>query len=588
VDARFDRLAWDLGDPTGDLKLLTAANNNFARFPPATTNHFHPMKGPMVTQTLQDIIGHEPFHWRGDRDGLEQFNATFTNLQAAASALATNEMQELKEFLATLTFPPNPHRQFNNTLSTNVSLTGHFALGRGARAAGQPLPNGNALAGLTRFRLQGNDGCTHCHTLPSGVGVDMTWTGTQWRQFPIGTNGQHHAAFIALQRSSELPFKISQLRNLYDKVGMDLFHATSQNGFGFFHDGSVDSLVRFIQDSFDFRDDQQTADMVAFLLSFTGSDLPPGSLNDPDRPPGLPGRDAPAALGRQITITNPVPVQLITDMINLANSSTSRVDLVVRGMKDGLNRGWVLDRVTRQFQSDRNSEAIPPNSLLALAAPTNSLTYTVVSRGSGVRIGVDRDDDGYFDRTEIEFGSDPLNPLSLATNTPPILSPVGNQTVPAGTLLTLTVVATDGDIPQQTLSFSLDAPAPSGAQIDPTNGVFTWMPAQIQALNSYPITVRVTDDGKPNRSRTTAFTVTVGQHPLAPAIGAVSVAGDGVTINWNAIVGRTYRVQFKNSLNDADWTDLAGDVVADSVAMSQMAAAAGGRQERYYRVLLIE
>ena len=119
VDGRFDRLAWDLGDPTGSIKLLNATNNNFGRFPPAVTNHFHPMKGPMVTQTLQDIIGHEPFHWRGDRDGLEQFNITLTNLQGAASALTTNEMRELKDFLASITFPPNPYRQFNNSLSTN-------------------------------------------------------------------------------------------------------------------------------------------------------------------------------------------------------------------------------------------------------------------------------------------------------------------------------------------------------------------------------------------------------------------------------------------------------------------------------------
>ncbi|MFO1498586.1 MAG: hypothetical protein U1G07_09370 [Verrucomicrobiota bacterium] len=39
----------------------------FRPVPPAVTNDFHPMKGLMVTQTLQDIVGHELFHWRGDR-----------------------------------------------------------------------------------------------------------------------------------------------------------------------------------------------------------------------------------------------------------------------------------------------------------------------------------------------------------------------------------------------------------------------------------------------------------------------------------------------------------------------------------------
>src|SRR5262249_35128623 len=56
VDSRFDRLAWDLGDPTDLVKLLT--NANFGNFSTGVTNHFHPMKGPMVTQTLQDIITH--------------------------------------------------------------------------------------------------------------------------------------------------------------------------------------------------------------------------------------------------------------------------------------------------------------------------------------------------------------------------------------------------------------------------------------------------------------------------------------------------------------------------------------------------
>ena len=141
VDTRFDRLAWDLGDPTDVIKVIT--NANFANFVPTSTNNYHPMKGPMVTLTLQDIIGHEPFHWRGDRDGIEQFTLTFTNLQAAPAGLTSNQVAAMKSFLATVRFPPNPYRQFNNSLSTNVPLPGQFALGRGV-LAGTPLPNGNA------------------------------------------------------------------------------------------------------------------------------------------------------------------------------------------------------------------------------------------------------------------------------------------------------------------------------------------------------------------------------------------------------------------------------------------------------------
>jgi len=293
-------------------------------------------------------------------------------------------------------------------------------------------------------------------------------------------------------------------------------------------------------------------------------------------------------VGKQITVSSPTPVQLVTDMINLALSQTGRVDLVVYGVKSGTNRGWVLDRTTRQFQSDRNGETISPDALRLLADPNSPLTYTVVPRGSGPRIGVDRDEDGYLNRTEVEFGSDPADPLSLATNRPPILGALADQTVPAGTLLTLTCEASDPDLPAQALTFSLDPPAPAGAEIIPMTGQFTWKPTQAQALKSYLITVRVTDNGKPNRSATRLFTVTVAQHPLAPQVGSVSLTGNEVTIRWTGIVGRTYRVQFKQTLNDPDWTDLDGDVPAETGDMLKMDTMAGASGQRYYRVLLME
>src|SRR4029077_920071 len=127
-------------NPNGEMVSANPTNRNYGRFLPEPTNNFHPMKGPMITQTLQDIIGHEPFHWRGDRDGLEQFNSTFTNLQGAASSLTTNEMKEFKDFLASIHFPPNPFRQFNNSLPTSLPLAGHVSLGRGTLAAGKSLP----------------------------------------------------------------------------------------------------------------------------------------------------------------------------------------------------------------------------------------------------------------------------------------------------------------------------------------------------------------------------------------------------------------------------------------------------------------
>jgi hypothetical protein len=50
--------------------------------------------------------------------------------------------------------------------------------------------------------------------------------------------------------------------------------------------------------------------------------------------------------------------------------------------------------------------------LLALN-PGQEMTYTCVPPGSGLRIGVDRDEDTYFDRDEIDDGSDPADPADF-------------------------------------------------------------------------------------------------------------------------------------------------------------------------------
>jgi DNA-binding beta-propeller fold protein YncE len=587
VDAQMDGLAWDLGNPQGDMKHITSASHNFARFPPAVTNDFHPMKGPMVTQTLQDIIGHEPFHWRGDRLSIEEFNQTFRNLQGTDAEIAPSEMTELKAFLATIAFPPNPFRKFDNSLPTSLRLTGHFALGRGTLPRGAPLPNGNAQAGLFTFRNDAQLDCIDCHTLPAGLGPDLRFIAGRWTSVPLGPNGEHHAALIALNRSDQLPFKIPQLRNAYRKVGADFLHSTSRAGFGFTHDGSVDSLTRFVQDAFPVRADQETADLVAFLLCFSGSDLPAGSVTDPVRAPGLSSRDVPAGVGKQVTINQPTGVSLLDQMLALAQNSANRVDLVARGPKDGVLRGWFFDRTVQQFQSDRAGESISPDDLRALAQDGNELTFTVVPAGTGRRIGIDRDDDGFPDRTEIESGSDPASARSVPGNTAPVIASAADQTLAAGASLTLTVSATDPDVPRQQLSFGLGADAPPGAIIDGTSGVFQWQPDISEAPGIYRVSISVTDDGSPSLSDSTSFRVLVTSPDF---LITASAPRDGVPVLlWEAVPGKTYRLQFKDQLGDQAWTTLGPNILATTRRMTNTdVSSLPARGARFYQVQLVE
>jgi hypothetical protein len=59
----------------------------------------------------------------------------------------------------------------------------------------------------------------------------------------------------------------------------------------------------------------------------------------------------------------------------------------------------------------------------------------------------------------------------------------------------------------------------------------------------------------------------------------------GATVTWAALPGKVYRVQFKSRLQDAEWTDLEGDVAADSATASKTDASAGSEPQRLYRVV---
>lgn len=409
IDARMDKLAWDLGDPSGEMRPF---NQNCVD---QSCEDWHPMKGPMTTQTLQDIIGKEPHHWRGDRDGIEEFNDAFLTLLGDDAELTTQEMQEFEDFLATIHFPPNPFRNFDNTLSTNLPLPGHFTTGRFG-PAGLPLPNGDAQQGLFRYRTAGLDGvfnCVSCHTLPAGVGGDGELTGAGLTPLPPGPNGERHLFVTSSDGFTNETMAVPHLRNLYEKVGFDTTQVTNVAGFGFFHDGSIDSLARVVNQPFFGTDDvQDTADLVAFLLSFSGSDLPLGSLDSFLEVLGPSSQDTHAAVGAQLTIDaiNQNDLGLMTTLSEFqALADVSAVGMIAKGVQGGMLRGYVYQGGV--FQSDRASESLTVDQLRLAAGTGNEITVTLVPAGSEVRMGVDRDADSFFDLDEVDACSDPTDPL---------------------------------------------------------------------------------------------------------------------------------------------------------------------------------
>ncbi|MEO6183311.1 MAG: hypothetical protein ABIP71_09480, partial [Verrucomicrobiota bacterium] len=58
-----------------------------------------------------------------------------------------------------------------------------------------------------------------------------------------------------------------------------------------------------------------------------------------------------------------------------------------------------------------------------------------------------------------------------------------------------------------------------------------------------------------------------------------------VALVWDAIPGHSYRVQFKSALEEAEWTDLPGDVWPDGITASR--SGGGSTPQGFYRVRVL-
>jgi YVTN family beta-propeller protein len=411
VDARIDRLAWDLGDPS--LPPQRFDQNCITVLGSPRCDDWHGMKGPMTTQTMQDIIGHEPFHWRGDRAGIEAFNPAFEGLLGDDALLTAGEMQAFENFLATVTFPPNPFRNLDNTLPQSLPLPGHYTSGR-FQMAGIPLVSGSATRGLTLYTTGLLDGvlqCASCHTLPTGMAVNgpmfLGVLGVQvgGSVMPLGPLGENHLGIVSTDGSTNVSIKVPQLRNQYEKTGFELTQTDNVAGFGFLHDGSVDSLSRFLSARvFSVRSDQDVADLVALSLAFSGSEF--GNVNPILGAPAPLSKDSHAAVGQQETLTSPTATARAGQLLALARST--KVDLVAHAG----SAGYAFDAAADRFLTADGSTSLTVAELQSRISSSVPLTLTLVPRGLARRLGIDRDGDGIGNASEIRQGSNPADSLS--------------------------------------------------------------------------------------------------------------------------------------------------------------------------------
>jgi YVTN family beta-propeller protein len=446
----MDDLAWDLGNPDDELipnpipMRLQAACNAGACDNVLYLDEFHPMKGPMTTQTLRGMANHGAMHWRGDRAdqngdvfnediAFRNFRVAFPGLIGSAALLPETDMQKFSDFILQVMLPPNPVRALNNSLTPAQANGRNFYLGQSFTAGGpNELQTGVGGSSNSGRRADGvavlNDvgfTCEGCHRLDAASGF-------------FGTDGR-----TSFENETQI-IKIAHLRNMYQKVGMfgmpdvAFFNALNTphqgdqiRGFGFLHDGSTDTLFRFLQATvFNF-------DNTLGAVGFPSGDSGQGVRRDVEQFVLAFDTDLAPIVGQQITLTSTNSATVgsrISLLITRASTpwvlegwaGARECDLVVKGNVGGIARGWYMN-TSGTFRSDRASEALlTDGQLRALAATSGQeLTYTCVPPGSAVRLGVDRDSDGAFDRDELDQGCDPMSSSSVPpacaatpTNTP--------------------------------------------------------------------------------------------------------------------------------------------------------------------------
>ncbi len=424
----FDSLGWDLGNP--DDAVLNDPNPRRVDDPLGISfPDFHPLKGPMTTQSLRGMANHGPMHWRGDRTGgndpggnsldevaaFKKFIVAFDGLLGRGAPIADADMQKFTDFILQVTYPPNPIRALDNSLTPDQSAGRNFFLNSSPSDVFQT--------------------CTGCHRLDPPAGF-------------FGSDG-----FSSFEFEPQF-MKIPHLRNVYQKVGMfgmiqvpffnagDNAHKGDQvRGFGFLHDGAVDTMFRF-HNATVFNHDNP----AGFPIGNAGG-FPNGPPGDPQRRQveqfmlAFDSNLAPI-VGQQITLTSTNGGTIAT-RINLliARAAANECDLIVKGTLGGEQRGW-LRFPSGAFQGDKNTDATLTDAQVRAHATTagQERTYTCVPPGSGIRAGVDRDLDGFYDRTEIEAGSDPAD----ATSTP-------GGPLPTTTTLTSSTSTTTTTIPGITI-----------------------------------------------------------------------------------------------------------------------------------------
>jgi hypothetical protein len=288
----------------------------------------------------------------------DNFIVAFEGLVGKHGTLSTPEMQQFTDFALQLTMPPNPVANLDGTQTA-------------AQASGENLYfNHPSDAGQT---------CNFCHTLDPAAGF-------------FGTGGDQS------EEGETQRFKVAHLRNMYQKVGMfgivtvTPFAGGQVRGFGFLHDGSVDTMFTFLDQGPFALNTTQVAELEQFMLAFP-SDVAPIVGQQVSIGPGSPGSFVSADVNGRIATLDARGGTAFGSFV--LGGSVTECDLVVKSVEAGAPRSY-LRQGDGTYLPDDGGSAISEVALRAKGDPVGDaqdLHYACVPPGSGPRMGLDRDED---------------------------------------------------------------------------------------------------------------------------------------------------------------------------------------------------
>jgi cytochrome c553 len=354
IEGRTDMLAWTLSDlPKDD-------------------------KGPLITQTLAGIEKLAPFHWRGERPQLIDFNAAFDGLLGGAPLAVgapTFEFDNFQKFVFSIQNPANPNENSSRVVDPAIASPG-IATGivADATAGQQEFQNTIVFGGLFA--------CADCHALPTGTSGDI---------FNVNP---------ALTKPKRSHLKITPYNELWRKQQPTVFVDVPGEvpstprallGGGVSHAGLIADLASFVSAVGDpvniMSHPQQHADVTSFVYQI-----------DQGLAPAV--HRAFHLSAATVATVGPLLQNYLATQVANRNCDVAVIGTVSSGSTVTPLR-WAWDRSAGLYRSETNATRTLQDFLNAAPAGNESYVFVALPVGMAEHFAIDEDLDGLLN------GSDP-------------------------------------------------------------------------------------------------------------------------------------------------------------------------------------